>query len=247
MRKGRSPKKLAKFLAYVLGRRPDEFGLVPDDSGFVKIKDLLKAIHEEDGWKFVRKSHINEILLILPAPPIAVADLFIRAVDRRHLPLSKPSLNTPKLLYTCVRKRAYPHLLERGVFPPDSGRVILATTTEMALRIGRRSDIEPVLLTVQTQIAMEGGVLFHTAGDTLFFIGFLPVGCFSGPPLPKEAPAPRKQPARKSEKEEKTPGSFHLKWVPESGRGDKPGQKQRKREIAWKKGRRQLKKNPWSQ
>jgi len=46
----RSPQNLAKMLAYVLGRRPDEFGLIPDAEGFVRIKDLLKALHEEEGW-----------------------------------------------------------------------------------------------------------------------------------------------------------------------------------------------------
>ena len=40
MSQQRSPKQLAKFLNYVLGRRPDEFGLVMDKDGFVKIKDL---------------------------------------------------------------------------------------------------------------------------------------------------------------------------------------------------------------
>ena len=43
-----SPKQLAKFLNYVLGRRPDEFGLVTDKEGFVKIKDLIKATSEEE-------------------------------------------------------------------------------------------------------------------------------------------------------------------------------------------------------
>jgi putative RNA 2'-phosphotransferase len=37
------------MLSYVLGRRPDEFGLVPDADGFVRLKDLLKALHEALG------------------------------------------------------------------------------------------------------------------------------------------------------------------------------------------------------
>ena len=34
-------------MAYVLGQRPDEFGLVPDEKGFVRVKDFVKAISEE--------------------------------------------------------------------------------------------------------------------------------------------------------------------------------------------------------
>ena len=40
-------KPLAKFLAYILGNRPDEFGLVPDPDGYVKIKALLKVLRHQ--------------------------------------------------------------------------------------------------------------------------------------------------------------------------------------------------------
>ena len=54
---------LARILLYILGRRPDEFGIVPDRRGFVGLKELLQAFHEEEGWSYVRQSHINEVLL----------------------------------------------------------------------------------------------------------------------------------------------------------------------------------------
>jgi len=41
------------MLTYILAYRPDEFGLVPSEEGFVRYKDLLKALHEEDGWRTV--------------------------------------------------------------------------------------------------------------------------------------------------------------------------------------------------
>ena len=43
----KSVKQLEKWLKYILERRPDEFGLVPNPEGYVKIKDLLKAIGED--------------------------------------------------------------------------------------------------------------------------------------------------------------------------------------------------------
>ena len=44
-------KQIAGFLSYVLGRRPDEFGLVLDEDGFITIKEFLKAVNEEDGCR----------------------------------------------------------------------------------------------------------------------------------------------------------------------------------------------------
>ena len=79
MKPQQSTRRLEKFIVYVLGRRPDEFGLVPEAEGWVKLKDLLKAINEENGWRHVRRSHIDEIVLTQPAPEIEINDNRVRA------------------------------------------------------------------------------------------------------------------------------------------------------------------------
>ena len=43
--------QFAKFTTYVLGHHPDEFGLVIDDNGYVKIKEFIQAVNETDGWR----------------------------------------------------------------------------------------------------------------------------------------------------------------------------------------------------
>ena len=88
MSKQRSAKQLAKLIDYVLSRRPDEFGLVTDEHGFVKTKELLKAVNEEEGFRYVRRSHLDEILITVPDHSLEVADKFIRSKfrDRRTGP-----------------------------------------------------------------------------------------------------------------------------------------------------------------
>ncbi len=51
MAKLRTLEQLAKFISYILGRNPAEFGLVPDPEGFVKIKEFLKAARRRRGLK----------------------------------------------------------------------------------------------------------------------------------------------------------------------------------------------------
>ena len=74
MGRKQSTKQLAKFIGYMLGRQPDEFGLVLEHDGYVKIKELLKTLSEEEGWRYVRRSDLNEILLTLPDPPFEIHD-----------------------------------------------------------------------------------------------------------------------------------------------------------------------------
>jgi len=192
MTKQRSPKQLAKFIDYILARRPDEFGLVLDMEGFVKIKELLKALHEETGWKYVRRSHLNEIVITLPQPTVEILENKIRAKTRDHLPKSMPTSDLPKLLYTCVRRKAYPSVREKGIYPSGQHHVVLSSNHELAQRIGKRMDPSPVMLTVHTQHSAHKGVRYHQAGDALFLSDHIPADCFTGPPLPKEKPPPKK-------------------------------------------------------
>jgi putative RNA 2'-phosphotransferase len=210
MPKVKSPQTLAKLIAYILERRPDEFGLVTDKEGFVKVKELLKAVTEENDWKYVRRFHLDEILYSLPSPPFEILDQQIRAKRRDYLPETRLTRDPPKLLFTCIRKRAYPSVMEKGISPAGYPRVILSSDRKLAERIGRRTDQEPVLLTVQAQRSVENGIRFYQAGEALFLSDSIPPGFFSGPPLPKD-----KMEIKKTEKidtvaEPKPAGSF---WV----------------------------------
>jgi putative RNA 2'-phosphotransferase len=212
MDKTRSPRNLAKMLAYVLGRRPDEFGLIPDADGFVKIKDLLKALHEETGWGYVNESHLRQVLITVPAPAFECDAHRIRARLREDLPPDPEAERTPKLLYTSIRRRAYPSVHASGIHPSSHPRVILAAQREWAERLGRRIDPEPVILTVNVRTAEERGVAFARFGTGLFLAEEIPAGCFSGPALPADSPEKTRKPARTDRPagQPTTPGSFAL-------------------------------------
>lgn len=237
MRGKQSTKKLSKFLDYVLGRRPDAFGLVPDSDGYVRIKDLLKALSEEDGWRHVRRPHLNEILLTVPNPPIEISKDRIRSKDINHIPHPIPAKALPKLLYTCVRTRAYLHVAEKGITPSGHSSVVLCACPKMAERIGRRSDPSPVLLTVHVGKSVAQQVRFYQTGETIYLAEQIPAECFTGPPLPKEPqkPAPRKDP-----EPPKPAGSFQVDLDTLRQRHLPRG---RKKEIDWKKDRKRMKKD----
>lgn len=229
-------KPLSRMLAYMLGRRPDEFGLVPAPDGFVQIKELLKAFNEEDGWRHVRRASIHHLLMTEPDPPVEVLDNRIRAVDRSRLTPPTPVQHPPKLLYTCVRRKAYPHVHQHGIEAAGYPRVVLAAEREMALRLGRRFDAEPVVLSVQVRKAMAAGTAFLQAGEQLFLADGIAADCFSGPPLPKPSKdaAVREPPA--AGKRRGLAGSFIVEVDPQAcnpGAARSP----RKRDPQWKKER----------
>jgi putative RNA 2'-phosphotransferase len=51
-------------------------------------------------------------------------------------------------------------------------------------------------------------VVFFQAGETLFLADFIPVGCFSGPPLPKEKPVAPKPAEQQQRQHQRTAGGY---------------------------------------
>ncbi len=237
-----STRRLEKFLAYALGRRPDEFGLVPDADGWVKIKDLLKAINEDDGWRHVRRAHIDEIVLTQPAPEIEIDANRVRSKMREPLGGPRPADHPPKLLYTCIRRRAHPVVLEKGLNAPEGEKIVLAAAPDLALRIGRRRDPQPVLLTVNVEQALNRSVVLLSAGELIYTADLIPTGCFTAPPLPKEKPAAAKPAVEDERASRHEAGTFVLnpsRFEPASPKSDTD---RKRREQDWQKERRRQRK-----
>ncbi len=231
-------KVLARLLEYMLGRRPDEFGLLPDTEGFVKVKEFLKAAGEEPGSRHVRRGHLYELIISLPDPPIEIADNRIRACKRNHLPKQLPAENLPKLLFTGIRQKAWPHVHAKGVFASAEEPIVLSSDRPLAERMALRKDAGPVMLTVQTGQLLANGIMTLQFGDALYITRQLPPDCFTGPPLPKEKPLP----APKMPKTPATPGgSFELDLEKSLSQSGGPLNKSRE------KRKRKREKPPWRQ
>lgn len=177
---------LARFMLYVLGHRPDEFGLVPDEEGFVPYKELLWAFHEEPGWGYVRKGHINEVLLGHDRTLFQAREDTIRALDRRwHFDLENPAQSLPNILFVGVRRRAHSNVMEKGLATAQGRHLVLSPDRDMAMRIGRRRDQKPVLLEISTRSVSEAGIALNPFGN-LFIANEVPAEAITGPPVPKK-------------------------------------------------------------
>ena len=225
-------KELAKIIDYILFRRPDEFGLFPDEDGSLPIKELIWALHEEPGWSYVRPTHLKELVYSALQVNFSLHDTHIR--PKVPSPLSLAPAPPPRFLFHGARHQAYEAILKEGLRPGGRGQVALASTEEMALRIGSRRDAKPVLLTVHAARAHEAGHQFLRCGELLYLVRELPAPFIAGPPLEQVHPpakAPRKSPAVFDREVWQTPGSFLLdpSRVPDPGRATRD-----KKDVDWK-------------
>jgi putative RNA 2'-phosphotransferase len=248
--------KLSKLLVYILGHRPDEFGLAPDREGFITFKEVLWALHEEPGWGYVRQGHINEVLMGKDRALFEASEKAIRVQDPRwRLNLEEPCVALPALLFCPVRKIAHLHVMEKGLRKSDDGFLVLTPEKEIATRIGQRRDRNPVLLEISTQNAHRSGNPFFSFGD-LFLTREIPPHIIVGPPISRDEVRPPKEDSRERDdlKAALQAGTFLLrgdeKTSPDRGRGGvknhgKGTQKKKirgKKRKGWKEEARKLRK-----
>lgn len=195
---------LSKLMTYVLRHRPDEFGLVLDEDGFLSLKELQQAIVEEDGWSYVRRSHIMEVVFTSDRERFEVHDEKIRATYGHSLPhrISYDPALPPQILYHGTRRRAYPHILQQGLDPMGRHYVHLTTSPELAVRIGRRRDSHPLLLEIQAQRASEEGVPFYQANPLIYLANHIPPSYITGPTISRVLPEKKRPEKRPPIKEE---------------------------------------------
>jgi putative RNA 2'-phosphotransferase len=226
----RQPKQLGKLLHYILGHRPDEFGLVPDQNSFVPLKELHQAIREEEGWSFVRLADIRETLMIQPERFEVVGDrIRLRPTEISGPLVDREPVVPPEFLYYGARQKAYPHILRKGLFPTRYPYVCLASQEELALRIGRRRDPNPVLIAVYAAKACEEGIHFSRVQELIYLAESLAPSYLEGPPIPKEKPLPKKTPKPPTYE---PPGSIEMdvQSIPK-----RLGREREKRWESWKK------------
>lgn len=235
---------LVKVLAYALGVRPDEFGLVPDPLGWVSLKELVKALNDDPDWRHLREANVVEAATRLAPETLELAadGRRVRALERRELERDYAA-DPPPHLYYGARRRAWPVIKERGLNAPEGGVLVLVADPEQALKLGRRRDQEPVLVTVQARLASERGGFFSLYGETLWLSDWVPAECLMGPPVPEKMPekkpqkpaAPAPPPWQPSAPTpESMPGSFLVNAEDLSKPYKRKGLK---KEIDWKKDR----------
>jgi len=173
-----------RMMSYILGRHPDAYGLIPDENGFVRLRHLLHALHEEEGYRHIREADIFEVVHQPGKALFEVRDGWIRALDRVQLPNILECSQPPKVLFTCVRRKGYGTVLADGIRPTAFRYVWLVTDSERAYRLGRRIDPKPVVIPVHTKKAMEAGCRFLIMGE-LYLSPFLSNGSLMGPSLEK--------------------------------------------------------------
>jgi putative RNA 2'-phosphotransferase len=234
----RQLESLARMLTYILSHRPDEFGLVLSEEGFIPIKSLLQALGAEPGWGFVRRYHLDQLVGLISPPVFEVDQERIRALSPAQL-RRDPGEPPPALLYAAIPPKVQARVWAEGLKPLPDRELVLAATPDLAKKLGRRRTPDPIMVTVQAQAAARRGISFTGYGEGLYLAPALPRDLLQLPPPPQAPEKPKPSIPRPTAP---TPGSFMLDLPGMLPPAAKPRPKGKKDEPAWKAGTRALRK-----
>lgn len=228
---------LAKVLTYLLCHRPDELGLVLDPEGFVPVKQLLKALGAEPGFGHVRRHHLEQLAGLLHPPRFEMAADRIRGLSPGPAHLRRPPEEPPSLLYIAISPKVHERVFEAGLKAPPGQELLLAQTRESALKLGRRRNPDPLLVTVQAQAAARSGVTLEGYGQEFWLAREIPRRFLqlATPPQKPEKPKPEKATPPRP-----LPGTMWLDLPEFLERPQRARGKGKKDEPEWKSGTRAL-------
>lgn len=234
-------KTLAKTLDYVGRHSPGEFGLFWDPDGTMPWKEFYWALQEDPSLRFVRESSLRELSLLGIDVPFVLDGNLLRISDELMRPKYRIAADLPGRLYFGIRSKSLVHIQKFGLLPSGRSFVPLSSDRELALRIAKRRDPDPLLLEVLTDRATESGISFLVAGPELYLAEAVPAEFLLFPKIRQDlgekliaerAPKPKPKPSPPS------PGSFivephHFGPAASAKAGGGKGGKKEKR--GWKK------------
>ena len=203
----RQADNLEKLIAYIMGVAPWEFGLIENDGGWLPMKDLVAAIHSQDGFRGVTEGRILE-LHRQPggASPLEIEGRLVRLKPGRG-PVPDPGeapAAKPKILHLALKPSLWRHAAERGIFPrpgdeEGAKEIALFEDKEAALATARRIFPNAVAVSLNAKMADSGGARLTYRGPGLWSAGALKAEWLSGPPTPPKAEGEPSKQATKPE------------------------------------------------
>lgn len=207
------PKTLAKTLIYIAYHAPGEHGLFWDREGTMPWKELYWVLQEDPELRFVRQSHLQELHSLQLGMPIELDGNLLRIRQNFPVPNYPRSDQPPaRLFYACPRKR-YGFVLQNGLTANERRFLMLSSNQDLAFRIGKRRDPEPVMIAVDALQAASEGISFWVAGPELFLVAPMVTKYLRFPRLREDhhlelTAKKTKQPPAKESIDGVLPGSF---------------------------------------
>lgn len=168
--------QLSKEISYALRHSPWEYELELDDNGWVSVEQLLIALKENSKWESITIRDLEHIIESSDKKRHELVNGRIRALYGHSVPMKilKESAEPPALLFHGTARRFLESIENKGLLAKGRQYVHLSNDIETALQVGKRRDVEPVILEIDAEKAWNEGVKFYLGNDKVWLTDNIP-------------------------------------------------------------------------
>lgn len=168
--------ELSKEVSYALRHAPWEYGLELDENGSVGIEDFINALRLDLRWKSITEIDLKKMIEVSDKKRHEINNGRIRALYGHTLPRKILNIQSipPSILYHGTSQHSAKQIILEGLKPMSRQYVHLSTDCETAVRVGKRRDLNPVVLYVYAEKASDAGVRFFKVDNFVWLADYVP-------------------------------------------------------------------------
>ncbi|WP_338555146.1 RNA 2'-phosphotransferase [Paenibacillus sp. KS-LC4] len=171
-------KSLSKMMTKILRHAPEKFDVQLDEAdGSCSLSELLAAINRSPDWKSITEAHIHYVVEHSSKQRFELIDGRIRARYGHSVQkVSYPAAVPPEVLYHGTNEAVVGAILREGIQAMGRQYCHLSEGLDFAILAGSRKG-RLVVLEVDTQLAVEQGIIFYYAGNEVWLAEEIPAEC----------------------------------------------------------------------
>ncbi len=169
--------KLSKEISYALRHAPGEYELELDENGYVSVEQFLHVLNLSNEYgRDITKEDLEYIITNFDKKRHEIVGDKIRALYGHSVSakIEKTPKIPPDVLYHGTAKSFLDSIMKEGLLPMGRQYVHLSIDTDMATLVGKRRDIDPILLQIDAKAASDDGIIFYVGNDKVWLCDTIP-------------------------------------------------------------------------
>jgi putative RNA 2'-phosphotransferase len=166
--------KKSKFLSLILRHEPERIGLKLGDDGWVRVDELLEALHHHVSLSLEQLKHI---VATNDKKRFAFSDDGQRIRARQghsiEVDLQYPPQSPPEILYHGTATRFLDSIRQSGLQKMARHDVHLSAETKVTLQVAGRHG-KPVLLNIRAGEMHRAGFVFRCSANRVWLVDHVP-------------------------------------------------------------------------
>ncbi len=167
--------KLSKIMSQALRHTPKKYHLELKD-GWISVDELLEAIRKYTDLTDVTKEAIMRVVELSLKKRFEIDDNMIRARYGHSFEhkISYVKSKPPKVLYHGTSDKFLPSIMENGLCAMKRQYVHLSSCKDVAIEVGKRKSVKPVIVVVDSELAFEEGTSFYSVDGQVWLANHIP-------------------------------------------------------------------------